>query len=197
MLQLYNWWKFRCEHASVTKTCWWDKGVGHYGHSTGKWEQRKRPSRFKGGFWGFIYPPLIKQLWQRPGSDKGRGQVWFSDQLLAWQTIAASLKAARCLSASRTSQHGAGADTVELLIEWELGSWLRRIVTYNRVMSLMLIYIDQENCSDYWISNWIWITNVFPRQDVSISILNVSVKKNKKKNNDNNQQPPATSWLWK
>ncbi len=104
----------------------------------------------KAGFWGFIYPPLIKRLWQRPGSDKGRGQVWFSDQLLACQTItAAGLKAAHCLSASRTSQHREGVggrltpNTEKLLIQGELG-WLHRIVTYKRVMSLVLMYVNQE-----------------------------------------------------
>lgn len=102
----------------------------------------------KAGFCGFIYLPLIKQLWQRPGSDKGRGQVWFSAQLLACQPItAAGLKAAHCLSASRTSQHREGEPTDtehwKLLIREELG-WLHRIVTYKRVMSLVLMYVNQE-----------------------------------------------------
>lgn len=95
-------------------------------------------SRGKGraGFEGFIYPPLIKQLWQRPGSDKGRGQVWFSDQLLACQPITATgLKPPHCLSASRTSQHREGGgdwltpSTEKLLLQKEPG-WLHRKHSY-------------------------------------------------------------------
>lgn len=114
----------------------------------------------KAGFCGFIYPPLIKQLWQRPGSDKGTGQVWFSDQFLACQPItAASLKAAHCLSASITSQRRDGGltDTKhwKLLIQEELG-WLHRIVAHKRVMSLVLMYVNQEKIEGF--SCWVWIT---------------------------------------
>lgn len=124
-----------------------DKGRGHSGLFN--W-QTGTEAKTAQGFYGFIYPPLIKQLWQRPGSDKGRGQVWFSDQLSACQTItAAGLKAARCLSAGRTSQHreGGGFDWHQTQkscsFRRKLG-WLHRIVTHNGVMSLVLMYVNQR-----------------------------------------------------
>lgn len=63
-------------------------------------------SRSKAGLEGLIYPPLIKEPWQRLGTDKGRGQVWFSDQLLACQPITATgLKPPHWFSARTTSPH--------------------------------------------------------------------------------------------
>lgn len=125
----------KCELVSHNGMCWWRWRGG--GVTVVVQLTNRSRGEGKEGFCGFLYLPLIKQLWQRPGSDKGRGQVWFSAQLLACQPItAAGLKAAHCLSASRTSHR-------KWLIRGELG-WLHRTVTYKRgVMSLVLMYVDQ------------------------------------------------------
>lgn len=63
----------------------------------GSWQKEKEKA--KQDLRGLISPPLIKEPWQRLGADKGRGQVWFSDQLLACQPITATgLKPPHCFT---------------------------------------------------------------------------------------------------
>lgn len=102
-----------------------DKGAGRYGLPTGKWEWRKRQSRFRRGFYGASFIHLSLSSFDKgPALDKGRGQVRFSDQLLAWQNvIVAGLKAACCLSATRTEHLSTGGltpNTQESLIQEKL-----------------------------------------------------------------------------
>lgn len=152
-----------------------DKRPGRYRRPTGKWEWRKRQSRSRRGFYGasFIYLSL-SSFDKGHALDKGRGQVRFSDQLSAWQNvIAASLKAACCLSATRTEHLSTGGltpNTQELLIQGETsGGWLHRTVTDKSMMSSPLIKRNLVG-----IGGWIW--NCF----FSFCCLFISAKKKNK-----------------
>lgn len=122
-----------------------DKRAGRYGLPTGKWEWRKRQSRFRRGFYGASFIHLSLSSFDKGRAlDKGRGQVRFSDQLSAWQNVIADgLKAACCLSATRTEHLSTGGltpNTQESLIQGKTsGGCLHRTVTDKRVMSLPLI----------------------------------------------------------
>lgn len=129
------------------------------------WQTGKKQSRvFRGSF---IHLSLSN-------SDKGqaltKAEVRSGSVTSSCQTItAAGLKAAHCLSASRTSQHRERGErltpnTEKLLIQGELG-WLHGIATYKRVMSSVLMYINQEKQMSFWI----WTTsNHFSGQDISV-----------------------------
>lgn len=146
-----------------------DKRAGRYGLPTGKWEWRKRQSRSRRGFYGASVIYLSLSSFDKGHAlDKGRGQVRFSDQLSAWQNvIAARLKAACCLSATRTehlSMGGLTPNTQELLIQGETsGGWLHRTVTDKSMMSSPLIKRNLVG-----IGGWIW--NSFFRFVVCLSV---------------------------